>query len=180
MIRKWSFSPYIDTKAVVRKIESESALLPYFSHRDGKYTYQMNEHTRVYGLGEQIRGINKRGWVYESYCADDPIHTEEKRSLYGAHNFILVDAGKDERFLAFFDYPAKIRFDIGYTDSDIIQVTPENDRLDLYLIEGSSLKEIIREFRSPHLRLLALTTCVGFGTGYHIISLEAFLETRHI
>ncbi len=28
--------------------------------------------------------------------------------------------------------------------------------------------------------LLAWTSCVGFGTGYHIISLEAFLETRHI
>ena len=148
MIRKWGFSPYINTKATVKKIKSESDPLPYFSHQDGKYTFKMQEHARVYGLGEQVRGINKRGWVYESYCADDPIHTEEKRSLYGAHNFILVDSGKDERFLAFFDYPARIRFDIGYTDSDIITVTPENDRLDLYIVEGDSLKEIIREFRS--------------------------------
>lgn len=148
MIRKWSFSPYIDTKAVVKKIEREESPLPYFQHQDGCYTFVMQKRTRVLGLGEQIRGINKRGWVYESYCTDEPNHTEEKRSLYGAHNFILVDSGKDERFLAFFDYPARIRFDIGYTDADVITVTPEQDRLDLYIIEGDTKREIIREFRS--------------------------------
>lgn len=148
MIRKWSFLPYIDTKATVKKIESEAGSLPYFSHFNGEYVFKMNKHTRVYGLGEQVRGINKRGWIYESYCADDPIHTEEKRSLYGAHNFILVDSGKDERFLAFFDYPGRIRFDIGCSDADTITVTPEKDRLDLYIIEAPTLKSIIREFRS--------------------------------
>ncbi|MBQ6152920.1 MAG: alpha-glucosidase [Ruminococcus sp.] len=148
MIRKWSFSPYIDTKAVVKNVPCEDSPLPYFEHQNGCYTFRMQEHTRVYGLGEQLRGVNKRGWVYESYCSDEPVHTEEKRSLYGAHNFILIDSGKDERFLAFFDYPARIRFDIGYTDPDVLTVTPENDRLDLYIIEGDTKKEIIREFRS--------------------------------
>ena len=44
-----------------------------------------------------MRGINKRGWIYEGWCSDDPFHTEDKRSLYGAHNFLLMDGGKTLR-----------------------------------------------------------------------------------
>ncbi len=148
MIQKWSFSPYIDTEAVVLRIPAEDSPLPFFEHTDGKYICHMKDTTRVYGLGEAIRGINKRGWQYISFCSDDPVHTEEKTSLYGAHNFILVDSGRDDRFLAFFDYPAKITFDIGYSESDLITVNPEEDRLDLYIVTGGSLREIVREFRS--------------------------------
>jgi alpha-glucosidase len=50
--------------------------------------YRMNETTRVLGLGENLRGMNKRGGLYESFCTDDPIHTPGKKSLYGAHNFL--------------------------------------------------------------------------------------------
>lgn len=54
----------------------------------------MAEEDIVFGLGENVRGINKRGWIYESKCSDDPNHREDKRSLYGAHNFLIVD-GKE-------------------------------------------------------------------------------------
>ncbi len=55
------------------------------------FTCELSDADRIYGLGENIRGINKRGWIYESNCSDVPNHTEEKRSLYGAHNFLIVD-----------------------------------------------------------------------------------------
>ncbi len=48
-------------------------------------------------------------------------HTEDKRSLYGAHNLIIV-SGKTT-FGLFFDYPSELTFDIGYTRMD----TPEGD-----------------------------------------------------
>ena len=41
-------------------------------------------------LAKNVRGINKRGWVYESKCSDDGNHTEGKSSLYGAYNFMIV------------------------------------------------------------------------------------------
>ena len=53
-----------------------------------------------------------RVYCYISNCTDDPVHTEDKRSLYGAHNFIVV-SGKST-FGLFFDYPSKLTFDIGY------------------------------------------------------------------
>ena len=60
----------------------------------------------VYGLGEAPRGINKRGWVYESYCSDDPFHTETKSSLYAAHNFIILSGERHIGVMV--DFPARV------------------------------------------------------------------------
>ena len=145
MILKFDYSPRYPTDAVVCDLAPCAEPLPYLSLENGAFRYSLADGDRVYGLGETVRGMNKRGWIYESYCTDEPFHTEDKRSLYGAHNFILVD-GK-ERFGAFFDTPGRVTFDIGYTDSDVMTVVPEQFALDLYIITGDSLKEIVREFR---------------------------------
>jgi len=146
MIQRFSYSPILSTGAVVKNLPiSDGAPLPFTL--DGQtFTFHMDEKTRVYGLGETVRGINKRGWIYESFCTDDPNHNEGKRALYGAHNFILID-GK-QRFGAFFDTPSKITFDVGYTDSDILTVTPESFALEVYIVTADSLKAVVREFRS--------------------------------
>ena len=146
MIRKFSYSPKIHTGAVVREIAPTDMPLCFFELNDGVFSCRLSPDACVYGLGEAVRGVNKRGWIYEGWCSDDPFHTEDKRSLYGAHNFLLIDG--EERFGAFFDYPSRITFDIGYTDPGLLTVTPGELSLDLYLITGGSLKEIVREFRS--------------------------------
>ena len=51
---------------------------------------------KVYGLGENVRGINKRGWIYKSCCADEPNHLEDRTSLYASHNFLVLDGGKEQ------------------------------------------------------------------------------------
>ena len=66
----------------------------------------MGKQDIVYGLGENIRGINKRGWIYESFCTDDPNHAPDKKSLYGAHNFFIVDGEK--RFGVYIDFQTHI------------------------------------------------------------------------
>lgn len=146
MIKRYSYSPIINTGAVCKSIESSAESPSPFRLADGSFILKMDKRTKIYGLGETVRGINKRGWIYESFCTDDPIHTEEKRALYGAHNFIVIDG--IERFGAFFDMPSKITFDLGYTDSDTIRITPESFHLDLYIITADSLKDIVREFRA--------------------------------
>lgn len=146
MIKRFCYDPFITTGAVVKDLPYCDGSPEPFTVTENSFTLKMDERTRVYGLGETMRGINKRGWIYESRCTDEPFHTEDKRSVYGAHNFILID-GK-ERFGAFFDLPGKITFDVGYTDSDMIQIMPERFALDLYIITGESLKAIVSEFRS--------------------------------
>ena len=148
MIRKYRYGTPFDTEALTEKIETTEGVFPYgeVSQEEGfAFTYIMDEDDIVYGLGEANRGINKRGYCYISDCADDPEHTEDKRSLYGAHNFIIV-SGKTT-FGLFFDYPAKLTFDIGYTRMDTLKVSCENADLDIYVIEGENAYDIVKQFR---------------------------------
>ena len=159
MIRKYRYGAPFDTEAVTEKIETANGAFPYgkISLEKGfDFTYVMDEDDIVYGLGEANRGINKRGYCYISNCTDDPNHTEDKRSLYGAHNFIIV-SGKTT-FGLFFDYPSELTFDIGYTRMDTLKVTCADADLNVYVIEGESAYDIVKQFRHllcPDEKLLA-------------------------
>ncbi len=148
MIRKYRYGAPINTEAVTEEIKTANDAFPYgkISQEQGfSFTYVMEEDDIVYGLGEANRGINKRGYCYISNCTDDPNHTEDKRSLYGAHNFIVV-SGKTT-FGLFFDYPSELTFDIGYTRMDTLKVTCADADLDVYVIEGESAYDIVKQFR---------------------------------
>ena len=148
MIKKYVYGEPFETEALTETLETAEGKPGYgeICAEDGfSFTYIMDEEDIVYGLGESNRGINKRGFIYTSNCTDDPEHTEDKHSLYGAHNLIIV-SGK-ETFGMFFDYPAAITFDIGYTRMDTMKVTCENADLKLYVIEGESPYDIVKQFR---------------------------------
>ena len=148
MIKKYVYGEPFETEALTETLETAEGKPGYgeICTEDGfSFTYIMDEEDIVYGLGESNRGINKRGFIYTSNCTDDPEHTEDKHSLYGAHNLIIV-SGK-ETFGMFFDYPAAITFDIGYTRMDTMKVTCENADLKLYVIEGESPYDIVKQFR---------------------------------
>ena len=137
MIQKYVYGKPFTTEAVVEEVAVAAGTPAYGSievEQGFRFTYKMEENDIVYGLGEANRGLNKRGYCYTSDCTDDPNHTEDKRSLYGAHNFIVV-AGR-ETFGLFFDYPSAIIFDIGYTKIDTLQVSceavPRDHRQKLY------------------------------------------------
>lgn len=147
MIKKYVYGNPAETEAVVENIlvqEGEIEALS-FDKQNRRFLYEMKEDTKVYGLGEANRGINKRGFRYVSYCSDDPSHTEEKESLYGAHNFILIDDEKP--FGVFFDNPGKVTFDIGFENMNQIVITPKYMDMSVYVIEGDSLIHIVRNFR---------------------------------
>lgn len=145
MILKYTFGKPIETDAVVKEIDIASQGVPYVSMNETGFTYNMDQADIVYGLGENVRGINKRGWVYQSRCTDDPSHTEDKRSLYAAHNFIIVE-GK-EVFGVFVDTPSLVTFDIGYTNKNVLNVEVPDGDYNLYVIGGANPYEIVKEFR---------------------------------
>ena len=147
-MRKYVYGEPFETEAVVRNIEISEGNVAYgeVSLEEGfVFTYQMAEDDIVYGLGEANRGINKRGYCYISNNTDIPEHTEDQRSLYGAHNFLVVSG--EQTFGLFVDYPARLTFDIGYTRMDTLTIRCEEANLYLYLIEGESAYEIVRAFR---------------------------------
>lgn len=158
-----------DKKALFVEAAMEMALEPYGGitwdrPEDGndmhamQYRVRMSDGDVVYGLGENVRGINKRGWVYESKCSDDPNHTESKRSLYGAHNFIII-ADSDNPAASkglFIDYPGCVIFDIGYLDKNELVITVCSGNFTAYVVspamdgaDGSDnhLYSIVRQFR---------------------------------
>lgn len=149
MIKKFTMGSPIDTEAVVVRHEpSDFSEFPFeYSAEENsfRFSFDMEEGNIIYGLGESNRGINKRGWVYESYCSDDPFHTETKSSLYAAHNFLLI--GSQKPLGIFVDFPARIRWDIGYTKPDRTEVSVSGLDFDIYIVEGKSPIEIVREFR---------------------------------
>ena len=146
MIRKYVFGTPFPTEAVLASVESAGDKLPFFDmDGSGAFAYEFSEDDIVYGLGEQIRGINKRGWQYVSWNYDNPNHHEDTRSLYGSHNFIIV-SGK-HTFGAFFDYAGRMEFDIGYTKRSIMKITPETMNLIVYIITGENEKDIVKQFR---------------------------------
>ena len=148
-ITKYVFGNPFNTESTVLKDDKElsGGELKHFdiSNDEATLTYRLDDNDVVYGLGENVGGMNKRGNIYESFCSDIFVHTPEKRSLYGAHNFMLI-YGK-ETFGVFIDYPGKVTFDVGHTDADTLQVTVEEPDFNLYLIEGNSLNDIVQNFR---------------------------------
>ncbi len=146
MIKKYVYGTPFPTEAVVRSIDVSSGKLPFFKTDDsGVFSYELSEDDIVYGLGEQIRGINKRGWQYVSWNYDNPNHHEDARSLYGSHNFIII-SGK-QTFGAFFDYAGEIEFDIGYTKRSEMKITPKTSDHIVYIITGDNEKDIVKQFR---------------------------------
>ncbi len=148
MIRKFTFGNPIQTGAVAKSIgAADSADFPFEHSLSDSFSLEltMDKTDIVYGLGEANRGINKRGWIYESWCSDDPFHTETKRALYAAHNFIIL-SGKSNLGI-FIDFPSKIIWDMGYTETGKIKIVIEGRDFDLYTISAASPREVVREFR---------------------------------
>lgn len=147
MVRRYRFGKPINTCAVVEEVAVSDGQMPYFvwDELNKEFQYALDEADIVYGLGQQIRGINKRGWHYVSNNSDDPHHHEDMVSLYGTHNFLMV-SGR-ELFGVFFDYPGEIGFDIGYTKRSLMAIKPKELEMDVYVIEGESEKEIVKQFR---------------------------------
>ena len=149
MITKYTFGSPFRTEAVIADIPACTQALPEtvgISNDSRTLTINLAPDDIVYGLGENIGGINKRGRKYISNCTDDPNQTESRHSLYAAHNFAVID-GENICMGLFIDYPSIVTFDIAFTDKDVMTIEVDEADYDLYIIEGKSPLEIIGEFR---------------------------------
>lgn len=154
MIKRFTFGNPVNTDAVVVNDYKEAGSdepLPFFKEEgDGTLIYKMTPDDRIYGLGEALHGINKRNHVYESWCTDEPQHNEDKLSLYGAHNFLMVDGMKD-KFGIFADDPGRVRWDTGEEDRDILKISFSGSDRYIYIITPDdthyAMKDISRQFR---------------------------------
>lgn len=150
MIKKYTFGQPLETGAAVQAIAAHSQPfdLMHLAHtQDGIcLSCRMDTQDVVYGLGEQMRGINKRGFSYVSYATDDPFHTESRHALYSAHNFLILNRTNGASFGIFIDDPGTVVFDVGETQLDQLVIRAGKNCV-IYTIEGNGLKDIVKQFR---------------------------------
>lgn len=147
MIQKKIFGKPFETFAITQNVE-EVTEIQYFKVNETtetiEFTYKLSESDIVYGLGETMRGINKRGGRYISLNTDTANHSDENPSLYSSHNFVIVDGSI--QFGIFFDTPGRVVFEIDYENSGEIKVVCETKNLNVYQIENENAYEITKEF----------------------------------
>lgn len=150
MIKRYVFgTPILDTESVIHKPEPQGGSVPYFNiencEKGIRFKYTLEPDKPVYGLGENVRGINKRGFRYVSYCGNSSLHIESLERMYCAHNFLIVDG--ETRFGLYVDSPGWVEFDIGFVSPSEFIITSELTDFELYIIEGKTLRDIVRAFR---------------------------------
>lgn len=150
MIRRYSFGTPYDTGAVMEQLPVESGKLPYFGLRTegDRVTFRiaMDADEILLGLGETVRGINKRGYVFRSWNSDIFDHNETQSSLYASQNLLIFFSEK-RLFAIYLDDPGLVTWDLGYTQTDTAEITSENGDLDVYLIEEEDLTATVKAFR---------------------------------
>ena len=150
MISRYIFGTPLPTMAVIREIAPSGGEIPHFAvtKADGSvsFTTILGDDDLIFGLGENVRGINKRGHLYRAWNMDDFSHTENKGGIYSSHNLLLF-SGEQGVFGAYFDDPGAVTFDLGYSDGGKAVITSENGNLSVYLIESTTLTGLVREFR---------------------------------
>ncbi|HPZ18401.1 MAG TPA: hypothetical protein PLL03_08300, partial [Fervidobacterium sp.] len=82
--------------------------IPHFNVEGTKdsviFIHKMTKDDVVYGLGQSMGPLNKRGRIYRMYSTDDPEHTPDKIALYGSHPFLIIDGANT--FGLLIDYPS--------------------------------------------------------------------------
>ena len=150
MIRKFVYGKPYETYSCVLPLTEETDPIPFFTvekcERGLTFRAELDESDAIYGLGENVRGINKRGFVYRSNNVDDAPETESKSSLYSSHNFMVVK-GREKCFGVYFDDPAWFEFDLGFTLPDEAVMTSKYGDLAVYIIEADSINGVVKEFR---------------------------------
>lgn len=154
MIAKYRFGTPVVTDAAVLDIpcsEGKPSFGCVVSEEPFEWTYTMSPSDQVFGLGENMGGMNKRGRKYTSWCTDEPCQDEGKESIYGAHNFMVILG--EENFALFFDTPSRIHFDIGWTDMNEIKVTSDGPGVFMYVVtlegkaECGKANNLVKQFR---------------------------------
>ena len=150
MIRRYDYGSPIFTHAIAIPQPVCTDEMPRFTvEKNGaavSFRVHMDEDDQIFGLGESVRGMNKRGHRYRAWCSDDFSHTEDKASLYASHNLVIF-SGKSGVFGLYVDDPGAVTFDLGYTRGDEAVITSENGSCSVYYIEADTLIGAVKEFR---------------------------------
>jgi len=121
----------------------------------------LGEDQGVFGLGQEIGPLNKRGRIYEMYNTDDPDHSPSKTRLYSTLPvFYLISPGGCTGF--FLDHSGYSKFDVAFEKRDTLLISVEGSAFDLYVMSGTPGEMIKKIFRLTGKPLFLPVWSLGF------------------
>lgn len=107
---------------------------------------EISDDSRVFGLGDKMTTLDKKGYYYSSWNTDTSEHHDELfPSLYKTSNFLL-NYSFNNFYGIYFPSTFRYNFDIAKTDINNINITSEKATLDYYLFLSEDIKDIVSNF----------------------------------
>ncbi len=103
----------------------------------------INEH--ILGLGEKAFELDRRRTKLTMWNTDSYAYQQYTDPLYVSIPF-FIDLTKNSKLGIFVNYTGKLIFDIGIEKYDEIRIKVPNNSIELFIITGNNIKEIIRDF----------------------------------
>ena len=136
-----------DTKEISEEV---SALLSSEGHSVNSSTThklsvikEVSEDECFYGLGDKTGFMNKRQYDYEMWNTDNPDpQVDSFKALYKSIPF-YISLRNNSVYGLFFDNTYKSYFDMAKASDKYCKIEADNGAIDYYLINGSTIKEVI-------------------------------------
>lgn len=149
-IRRYRFGSPFPTEGAVLDIPLSAGTPSPFeltaSASNTTLTCILEDRDQVLGLGQAVGPQNRRGRIFENWCNDQPHHTPEVKSLYGAHPFIIIEG--DAPLLLWIDFPGHIWFDVGHTVRNRVEIILSGIDFDMWIFDGAPIDSLVRAFRN--------------------------------
>ncbi|HXB61117.1 MAG TPA: glycoside hydrolase family 31 protein [Candidatus Acidoferrales bacterium] len=111
---------------------------------------QLDDDEHVYGLGEKIGSLDKRGWKlggynYVMWNSDTPAYDSSTDPLYVSVPFFMV-LRRGESHGIFLDNTWRSYFDIGHEQRNLLTFGADGGDIDYYFINGPDPKQVIERY----------------------------------
>ncbi len=143
-------NPY-PTESVIQKIPLENSIeqLNDFKIHQSKEQVslqrKLSPETAMYGLGQNMGPINRRGRKFRMFNMQARPQTPDCFAVNGPYSFLIIKEA-DTYLGILIDCPSEINFDCGFNNQKLLDITIESSDLDIYLINSSHLKDVLQEY----------------------------------
>ena len=142
----------VDASGNIAFLDGDKAFFEPALRREGDsrsvIQFEISRDAKVYGLGDKMAPLNKRGYAYVNKNNDDPHPQNENfESLYKSINYLLIHS--NERFFGlYFPSTYPYDFDLGKTDLNQVRVGVQGGFLDFYAFFGNTPAKITSAYSS--------------------------------
>lgn len=108
--------------------------------------FSLGQDERVFGLGDKVRGFDRRGHRFELWNTDAYGFKVDADPIYKSIPFLLLLRGGRAHGL-FVDHPARASFDIGEKQAETLRYSAkEGAALDVYLFAGREPRQVLEAY----------------------------------